>query len=788
MHPTFVITTYTGDPSDKVVAGVLSVPTDEAKWSQRLRIYFKALNQYHARRRDTPLGIMMVTNLSGFPSSLSVLPVPDGDLRSHRAQFFVNENLKRLGCSGRTGMSFAYPNGATIAKYHQVYRTSDKNPLFSSVIELVKLCQTALHLFDVLEIDYVDGLLCDVTEKAVNDWWIGVGTDTYNTEPHDGILGPTTVAGLLGLLMGARNRLHALGSPVPKDPFDVDDMKRGISDFQKGQRMARTRRLDRRTLLRLHKASEKYANSEGGWRVPRAVKATVAELSGKGGEMLAEVVGRRDRAGVADIETTDMESFEQLAFGERCRWLWHGKPLKRTNLTTHGEASLEGRLFMKPEDQSGLTWSGRKQTSGLGPITRHEDEIKTETEPGSRASLEDQNGSPSNALHKTSMIKRATGLIDEGRSGFDRLKDAVHLRRHGTKFSRDDSKNNTSAMATTTSLETTTEDSNGHGVLKRPAVHRSISSPSESLTSSRIANAFDTRLDKESFKSKRDTSGTSTAAYRTAQLENEMVGDDRGSATDERGKRVNDMLKPLPSQTQIDELAPRSPLDGPEYHGIDLQEALMMPEESSQMIPPLLRRSRSYSAFLERAMSSHDPSKSVPRHLSFSIAAESTESSHIKYENIEDLDDRPPDQQLAAEEAYKSHLQRLRSSLASLSHSEATWTATQIDELTSLVESADQDVQFLESSLYEPSQKYAELRDLATAVLRDEKEVLVEGRRELETMAAKLDYEIENLKGKVDDVEVGVEDFERAVKAVEQRLQELEVEWKGGGGWSCVMS
>jgi len=281
-HPTFVITTFTGDPQHVAQVGILSVPTDESGWSQRLRVYFKALNQYHARRKETPLGILMITNLSGFPSSLTVIPVPDGDLRKHRFDFFVSENLKRMGCSGRVGLTLSAPNSATVAKFHQLYKTSDKNSIFQAVIELVKLCQAALNIFDKLDFEYADGLLCDITEKAANDWWLDIGAEFYNIEPHDGILGPTTVAALLGLLMGARNRLSAVGAPVPKDPFEIEGMKRGISHFQKSQRLERTRRLDRHTLDRLHRTSAKAANAEG-WSVPRAVKSTVAELSGKGG-------------------------------------------------------------------------------------------------------------------------------------------------------------------------------------------------------------------------------------------------------------------------------------------------------------------------------------------------------------------------------------------------------------------------------------------------------------------------------------------------------------------------
>ena len=118
---------------------------------------------------------------------------------------------------------------------------------------------------------------------------------------------------------------------MPKDPFEIEGMKRGISHFQKSQRLERTRRLDRHTLDRLHRTSAKAANAEG-WSVPRAVKSTVAELSGKGGEMLAEAVGRRDKAGIADVETSYIDRFEQLVYGQRCKWLWLGKPLKNQSV------------------------------------------------------------------------------------------------------------------------------------------------------------------------------------------------------------------------------------------------------------------------------------------------------------------------------------------------------------------------------------------------------------------------------------------------------------------------
>ncbi len=134
----------------------------------------------------------MVTNLSSFPSALTVVAVPEGDVRKHRQGFMVNENLKRLGCSGRSGLTLSDPTKATQDKFMSLYKTSDRVPLAAAVLELVRLAQLALVVFARLDEDYADGLLCDVTEKAVNDWWTETGSEYYyNMEPADGILGPT---------------------------------------------------------------------------------------------------------------------------------------------------------------------------------------------------------------------------------------------------------------------------------------------------------------------------------------------------------------------------------------------------------------------------------------------------------------------------------------------------------------------------------------------------------------------------------------------------------------------
>ena len=293
------------------------------------------MQQYHARPKTSPFGDIMATNLSSFPSALTVIAVSDGDIRKHRQEFIVNEDLKRLGCSGRSGMTLSEPTRATQEKFQTMYRTSERIPFCESVVELIKQCQTALFLFGMLEAHYIDGLLCDVTETAIGDWWTEVGAEYYNAEPTDGILGPSTVAALLGMLMGARNRLAWYGASVSKDVFDINYMKKGIGSFQKDMKLERTRRLDHQTLRRLHGATIKAAAGEGGWGVQKAIKSTVEGFGGKRGELVFGMVGGKDKGNVGDIETLDIDKFVSLIYGPRTKWLWYGKT-RRSPAATSG--------------------------------------------------------------------------------------------------------------------------------------------------------------------------------------------------------------------------------------------------------------------------------------------------------------------------------------------------------------------------------------------------------------------------------------------------------------------
>ncbi|KAK5074918.1 hypothetical protein LTR64_001123 [Lithohypha guttulata] len=231
-------------------------------------------------------------------------------------------------------------------------------------MELVRFCQMSLVLYGKLDPTYADGLLCDITEKATNAWWNEVGIDFHNFEPSDGVLGPTTVAALIGLIIGGYNRLKETGAPVGKDPLDLPTMKRAIGHFQKMNRMERSRRLDRATLDRLHRVTANKAEDEG-LAVTRALKSTVGAFSGKGGEMIARGLGGgKEKAGIAEVETLDIERFAQLVIGRSMKWLWQGKDKGQPNVGAGAPVDeLNGRVF-STDDQGNFIWTSETKNDG----------------------------------------------------------------------------------------------------------------------------------------------------------------------------------------------------------------------------------------------------------------------------------------------------------------------------------------------------------------------------------------------------------------------------------------
>lgn len=756
--PTLVIVTYTGDPKHSVVVGVLAVPAEEKDWSPRLKVYFKAIQQYHARPKETELGELMVTNLNSFPSALTVISVPDGDIKTHRQAFIVNEDLKRMGCSGRSGMTLSDPTPATQAKFQSMYKTHERVPFFQAVLELVKLCQVALFIFGMLDHEYIDGLLCDVTETSIGNWWTEIGSEYYNIEPTDGILGPTTVAAMLGMLMGARNRLSSWGAPVAKDVFDVDCTKRAISHYQKEKKMERTRRLDRQTLLQLHKSTAKAAAGEG-WGVQKAVKSTVAEF-GKRGEILSGMVGARDKAGIGDVETLEIDRFKELVSGERAKWLWQGKPRKIP--LEHHERSLPDMsniLFGKEEEKE--REKEKEKEKAAQPPSRRTHSIPLEEldltmrkkeesttmysvpTPPSGLSMTESAGDK-DVLRKA-VFKTVSDRVSDARSGLGRIRDGVGgvLRGHASRPSKDDT---FESGITSPSISSLIQSS---GVATSPVV------PGRAFTwknkPEEYANAFQK---KHPDSGRTDRGATLTSAFgRPSTLHPpSSVGAQTPEGIDVRKILAGDASV---APSTVDES--------------DIQGPFLLAERSGDTTILALKRRHSIAIGQHYFQPILNENR-WPRRMSFGAAEEAV----LGWEEITDFQDKYDtlEEQLGASELA----QNLYENILDLKQGLEPWVVTKVDAIESLEDAYARQQDELEALYYQLSDAYQRVKHNSGEMIAEEKGHVTEAIREVEVMVAKLEYEISALVSKVQDVEDGAAQFEKQVEGVEKRAEELKVQ------------
>lgn len=754
VHPTFVITTFTGLEQHSILVSVLSVPTNEELWSPRLRVYLKAITKFHARKKETPIGILMVTNLNGFPSALNVIAVPDGDVRKHRSDFIVNENLKRMGCSGRAGLNLSPPIGATQAKFLRLYKTSDRVPIYSAVIELVKLCQLALLLFGKLAFEYADGLLCDVTEQAVNDWWTEIGTDFFDVEPNDGILGPTTVAALLGILLGARNRLNACGAPVGKDVFDLANTKRGIASFQKSQKLERSRRFDQQTLDRLRRVSAKAASGQG-WMVPRAVKSTVAELSGKGGDVIINTAGTREKIGIADIETLEIDTFIRLAYGERCKWLWHGKPRKAHDASELLERTRyeDGLVFNNPEQESHEREGSRRQ-SMTDESPRHMFGIRDQ-DPSAHGLRPNPDVTDKDTALRRTVLKSVTGRITDARTGFGRIKDAVGktgFRGHHHKFSRD-----TNMISDGESAKEIREGNrNQPSATDSDAwVSRSKPTPQE-LEDGDLGRHITSRQGRNMF----DEQGKPEEPTHNITQKEELETDAESSSSLDTLSRI--MRLQLSAQRDAFNLPPKN-------------SEKMQPSLQGSDALPLLRTSQSLSNVTNHKLKDSYGYR-FARHLSFSAVVDVISAFDPKINEKFKTTLPVEDELLFDTNLLGSQLHKLRVHTAS-------WAEQKVDQVSASLMQAELDQERLDHLCRQKLEEYHALKSASEELTTVEKSSLTKSFKEIENLGAKLEYELTALQSKVEDVENGIDEFERQVLRIERRAEELQEESTDRDSW-----
>lgn len=210
---------------------------------------------------------LLVTNISAMPHNLNVIPIPGGDMRAIENIYTMNSNLRKLNCGGRSLSLLAESvSDACEDKFRQIFRITNASvPIKFAVLELVNLVQVCLFYFDLLDVKYADGLLCQKTEDAIRNWWNIIGLPHFNLKPdlRAGALSAKTVAAIISLTVSVKIRLQLFGGcDVPKDPFDFENFMISIGQFQKQVKLDKKRKLDLPTLSRLFYYSNKLSLSD----------------------------------------------------------------------------------------------------------------------------------------------------------------------------------------------------------------------------------------------------------------------------------------------------------------------------------------------------------------------------------------------------------------------------------------------------------------------------------------------------------------------------------------------
>jgi len=103
------------------------------------------------------------------------------------------------------------------------------------------------------------------------------------------------------------------------------------------------------------------------------------------------------------------------------------------------------------------------------------------------------------------------------------------------------------------------------------------------------------------------------------------------------------------------------------------------------------------------------------------------------------------------------------------------WVERQVDNVDALDDQAAQDQEGFQTLYYQLSESYEAIKQTSQDILADERSHVMETIKDVEVLGAKLEYEINALVSKVQDVEDGVSQFERQVVDLESRAGELEI-------------
>jgi septation ring formation regulator EzrA len=165
----------------------------------------------------------------------------------------------------------------------------------------------------------------------------------------------------------------------------------------------------------------------------------------------------------------------------------------------------------------------------------------------------------------------------------------------------------------------------------------------------------------------------------------------------------------------------------------------------------------------------------LPRHLSFSAVDDA-----IFFNEDDSLSDTESQegyslQNALAIEHYKGiKTKEIVTQLRHLEGQAMVWLRQKVQEIEDLESRASRDSEDLDAMYDQKSQEHVGLRQATADLLVEEKGSITEAIREIETLGAKLEYELSALYSKVEDVDDAVAEYERQINDLEGRAKELE--------------
>jgi chromosome segregation ATPase len=130
-----------------------------------------------------------------------------------------------------------------------------------------------------------------------------------------------------------------------------------------------------------------------------------------------------------------------------------------------------------------------------------------------------------------------------------------------------------------------------------------------------------------------------------------------------------------------------------------------------------------------------------------------------------------PSQQIGTAEVARN----LYASIAELQLDLSPWVSSKIAAVDMLNETYAKQLENLERVYYPLSESYQRLNQGSSEMLSEERAHLTEAVKDVEVLIARLEYEINALVSKVDDVEDGISRFGTQVEDLEKRADELKI-------------